>query len=235
LGNLRGPNLRFGHRNVPAGQLRFFRTALLGWWSKAKRDFPWRRKTASVYHQIVSEALLQRTRAETVAAFWPQFVKQFPSWNSIANATILEVEVALQPIGLARQRAPRLHALATFVSKTKGRFPDHRSKIEELPGVGQYIANAILSFHHGKPHPLLDVNMARVVERFFAPRRLADIRYDPYLQELTTYLVQHDRGKHINWAILDLGALICTARLPQCHRCPLAKRCCFALRKIEGK
>lgn len=227
--------IRCGHRLVSSAKINFFQKQILNWYAAEQRRFPWRHRRATRYHQIVSEVLLQRTQANTVAKFWPEFIEQFPSWNSIANSTVSGVEAALQPIGLARQRAPRLHALATLVAKAKGRFPANRSKIEALPGVGQYIANAILSFQHGEPHPLLDVNMARVVERFFGARRLADIRYDPYLQELNTYLVQHDRGKHLNWAILDLGALICTARLPQCHRCPLAKCCSFALRKIEGK
>jgi A/G-specific adenine glycosylase len=115
----------------------------------------------------------------------------------------------------------------------RSRFPLSRREIEALPGVGQYIANAILCFCHRKPQPLLDVNMARVVERYFGPRKKADIRYDPYLQELTTHIVRPDCNR-INWAILDFGALVCKSRKPLCSICPLFDNCCFAAKQLSG-
>jgi A/G-specific adenine glycosylase len=218
---------RFGHRAVELLEIDFFRQTLLHWWRYSRREFPWRLERASAYHRIVSEVLLQRTRAETVAAFWPSFVGRYPSWKAVAKATSAQIERFLRPIGLAKQRAPRLHALAVTMAGRKGRFPARRDEIEELPGVGQYIANAVFTLCHNTPEPLLDVNMARVVERFFGPRKLADIRYDPYLQDIARHIVRHPRGKVLNWAILDFAAKVCRARKPDCQSCPISAKCVY--------
>jgi A/G-specific adenine glycosylase len=204
------------------------RGALLRWFDEEGRDFPWRQEGASLYHLILAELLLQRTRAETVAAFFNQFTGRFPSWQAIANSTIEEIGEVLKPIGLWRRRATSLIALAREMVERNGRFPRRRRELESFPGVGQYIANAILLFSSGRAEPLLDVNMARVLERLFGPRTLVDIRDDPHLQSVSRAVV---RGKHaakINWAILDLGATVCTIKKPQCHRCPLRHECGYA-------
>lgn len=91
-----------------------------------------------------------------------------------------------------------------------------------LPGVGQYIANAMLLPCNGEAQPLLDANMARVLERVFGPRKLADIRYEPYLQ---TWLSRLKEAKELNWAILHLAASKCLPRKPRCNTCPLAAVC----------
>jgi A/G-specific adenine glycosylase len=97
--------------------------------------------------------------------------------------------------------------------------------VESLPGVGQYIANAILLLCHNKPQPLMDVNMARVLERNFGLRHLVDIRYDPYLQALGAQVVSRGDAKKLNWAILDLAARICLGTSPVCNQCPLSSSC----------
>lgn len=217
----------FGHHFINPAQVRHFKEGLAQWWTKAKRDFPWRQSSSSKFSQIVSEVLLQRTRAETVAAFWPTFISEFPSWKAIARSSPEKIQTILTPIGLAKQRAPRLHALAVIMAERNGQFPECQTAVEQLPGVGQYIANAVSTFCHGKTKPLLDVNMARVVERYFGPRKLSDIRHDPYLQKLTAHLVSGSDGKHLNWAILDFAAAICTASKAHCEKCPVCARCAF--------
>ena len=91
----------------------------------------------------------------------------------------------------------------------------------------KYIANAyeLLVLH--KKTPLLDVNMARVLERYFGPRKKYDIRYDPYLQELSYMVVNHEKAKEINWAILDYAQLVCRARNPICNNCLINNRCSY--------
>jgi A/G-specific adenine glycosylase len=91
--------------------------------------------------------------------------------------------------------------------------------------VGQYIANAVSTFCHVDTKPLLDVNIARVVERFFGSRKLSDIRHDRYLQEFTAHLVRGSGGSSLNWAILDFAAAVCTASRPRCSQCPVSGRC----------
>lgn len=204
-----------------------FQKQILAWYDSNGRNFPWRVEGLSPYQIIISETLLQRTKAETVAGFYRDFLKKYPSWKSLANAKRNELEKQLQPLGLYKQRASRLSQLAKEMVKRKGRLPRNRDELESIPFLGQYIVNAIELQIFQKPSPLLDVNMARVLERYFGERKLADIRYDPYLQELAYRVVDHPRSKFINWAVLDFAALVCKARKPFCDICKLNQYCNF--------
>ncbi len=210
---------------VPRKRLSDFQQLLLAWYANNRRTFPWRKNSASMYNMIVSELLLQRTRAETVAKFFDTFVGHYPSWKRLAEANESEIGHIIQPIGLWKRRAPVLKKLAKEMVRRNGRFPKTREKLEDLPGIGQYIANAIMLLCHGEPQPLIDVNMARVLERVFGPRKLVDIRYDPHLQGLSQLVVKHRQSKKINWAILDLAAEVCVISKPRCNECPLTPIC----------
>jgi len=212
-----------------SADVRAFRRLLLEWYGKYGRHFPWRNKSANSYQRIVAEVLLQRTRAENVASFYGKFVRKYPSWKKLALATEKELGLFLKPLGLWKRRASSLLRLASELTKRNGRFPRTREEIESLPNVGQYIANAVHLFCLGDPQPLLDSNMARVLERYFGPRNLADIRYDPYLQALAKSCVTCKDSILLNWSILDLGALICTLRNPRHASCPLSRRCKYAI------
>jgi A/G-specific adenine glycosylase len=202
-----------------------FRKSLLNWFKNNDRKFPWRRSSTTKYQYIIAEVLLQRTRAETVASFFPRFIEVFPSWKKLNQASLEQLQVYLQPIGLWRRRAVSIQALSDEMAKRNGRFPKNREEIEALPGIGQYITNAVLLFCHGEPQPLLDVNMARVLERVFGQRKMADIRYDPYLQQLAKEVVDCENPVQVNWAILDLAAAICLPKKPRCQKCPLGELC----------
>ena len=208
-----------------AWRVNAFQRSILSWFRKESRAFPWRDPAASHYLLIVSEILLQRTKAETAAGFFPGFAQRFAGWGQLACASDQELRAFLEPIGLWRRRAAVLRSLAREMQRRKGRFPTSREEIEKLPGVGQYIASAVLLFCHGSREPLLDVNMARVLERCFAARKLVDIRYDPWLQSLSRRVTNHKQAVEINWAILDLASKICLTRSPTCNLCPL-RACC---------
>jgi len=205
-------------------KISLFRQDLLAWFKEYGRDLPWRRPGASEYEKICVEVLLQRTRAETVAAIYPEFFARFESWSDIAEAPIPELEESLKRIGLWRRRAVSIKGLATYAATREGRFPRDPADLGKVPGVGQYVMNAILLFQHGARTPLVDVNMARVLERFVKPRRLADIRYDPWLQAASHWLVR-EKPVETNWATLDFAAAVCLARRPRCDVCPIAFRC----------
>ncbi|MCK6622151.1 MAG: hypothetical protein HUU32_17660 [Calditrichaceae bacterium] len=205
-------------------RIKYFQEKLLFWFKENGRAFPWRDKKLTTYQKVVSEVFLQRTKAETVAKFYPKFIKNYPSWKSLVNAKQKDIEKYLKPLGLYKQRSHRLLELAKEMAKRNGRFPKDRQKLESIPFVGQYIANAILLLIHNEPQPLLDVNMARVLERFFEPRKLVDIRDDPFLQELSRKIVNHRESKLINWAIIDFATLICKKN-PLCDKCVLRSKC----------
>jgi A/G-specific adenine glycosylase len=208
-------------------KVKFLQSNLLAWYKISGRRFYWRRKGLSQYQYIIAEVLLQRTKAETIAKFYPLFVLEFPNWQSLATADLKAIETFLKPVGLYTQRALRVQNLAKEMVKRKGRLPRDREDLESIPFIGQYIANAVELVIFNQSSPLVDVNMARVIERFFGPRKMADIRYDPYLQELAYKIANHSQAKYINWAILDFAALICQARKPKCLTCLLSSRCSF--------
>ena len=206
-------------------KIRFLQDKLLEWYKVSGRHFPWRNKSISNYQKVIAEVLLQRTKAETVAKFYKQFIIDYPKWSSLAHAKLKDIEESLKPIGLYRQRSVRLQNLAKEMVKRNGRLPRDREDLESIHFMGQYIANAVELVVFNEPSPLVDVNMARVIERFFGPRKLADIRYDPYLQDLAYKIVNHEDAKYLNWAILDFAALTCTSRKPLCSICSLSKKC----------
>ena len=202
-----------------------FQDLLLNWFKSNGRVFPWRDERLRSYQLIIAEVLLQRTRAETVAKFYNRFLTDFPDWKSLADANVADIARYLEPIGLYNQRAKRLKSLAVEMVKRYGVIPFDRQELESIPFFGQYLANAVELTVFNQRSPLLDVNMARVLERYFGKRKLADIRYDPYLQDLSYKVVDHPDSKNLNWAILDFAALICKAKTPLCNICFLAFKC----------
>lgn len=205
--------------------IEFFQNALIEWYSENGRSFPWRKKSASNYELIIAEVFLQRTKAETVSHFLPTFFMSYPSWKQLGEATEEELKEVIKPLGLYNQRGKRLYQLAQELKKRNGRFPKERNQVEELSMMGQYITNAFELYILKKKSPLLDVNMARLLERFFGERKKADFRYDPYLQTLAYRVVNIENSKELNWAILDFAASFCKKATPVCNSCPLKSSC----------
>lgn len=215
--------------------IEYFQEKLLDWFQENGRTFLWRNKSATNYELIISEVFLQRTKAETVSKFLPNFFKKYSSWRQLGDATELELQEITKPLGLYKQRGSRLYKLAQELKRRKGRFPIERNQVAELPMMGQYITNAFELYILKKKSPLLDVNMARLLERFFGERKLADIRYDPYLQTLAYRIVDVKEPKILNWAILDYASLICKKNLPHCEGCKLCQSChYYAVNNIEN-
>jgi len=210
---------------VTKSKIEFFQEKILEWYKTSGRTFYWRKKGLTHYQYVIAEVLLQRTKADTIAKFYPNFIRDFPNWRSLANADIQKLEDYLKPVGLYRQRSKRLMSLAQEMVKRNGKLPRNREELESIPFMGQYIANAVELVIFNEPSPLVDVNMARILERFFGPRKMADIRYDPYLQDLSYKIVNHVNAKEINWSVLDFAALICKAKNPTHLQCPLKKHC----------
>jgi A/G-specific adenine glycosylase len=199
---------------------------LLSWQQKGGgRYFPWRTPATPLFQLICVEVLLQRTRAETVASFYKEFFTRFPDWKQLANANQYELEQFLRPLGLWKRRSASLRSLANYAVLHDGVFPEEYHELIKVPAVGQYVAYAIMLFQRGKRYPLIDVNMARVVERYVRPRKLRDIRYDPWLQAACKWLVRSGDPRIVNWAVLDHAAITCRARNPLCQSCVLRHHC----------
>jgi len=173
----------------------------------------------------VVEILLQRTRAEVVAAFVPDFLDRFPDWDSIVAAPLAELVAALAPLGLHRRRAAALRDLASSVQGD----PPASGTWQGRPGVGQYVARAIAVNVENRRCAMVDTNFVRVLRRLFGGRWASDYRYDKRLQTLAVAVVEGAADiRAVNWAVLDLGATVCKPRRPNCKGCPLQVDCRYA-------
>jgi A/G-specific adenine glycosylase len=214
-------------KKISQNKVDYFRTTILKWYIQYGRKYPWRERGLSIYEYIIAEVLLQRTRADIVSGVYLPFIKNFEDWDAIVNSDLSEIEKYLKPLGLYRQKAHRLSKLAQEMKLLGGILPTRREEIEKMPFMGQYISNSVELIIFNRKKPLLDVNMSRVLERFFGKRKLADIRYDPYLQNLALRIVNIGKSKELSWGILDFAALICKAIRPLCIECQLKAKCTF--------
>lgn len=206
----------------------WFRRRLRSWFKKNKRHFPWRETTRTPYEVLIAEIMLRRTKAGTVAQFYPAFLKKYPDFPHLAKANTRSLQKIIKPLGLWRQKAPVFLAVAKAVAENNGQLPSTREELESFSHIGQYISSVILTTFHGKAEPFIDVNTARVVDRFFGPRKLVDIRYDPYLKAISKEIVKNKRESlQLNWAILDFAAIVCRAVKPLCMKCPMKDKCLY--------
>jgi A/G-specific adenine glycosylase len=198
---------------------------VLSWALAHGRDFVWRRNSEP-FDVLLAELLLHRTRADVVEAIFVQLRATYPTPQALARADEESVVELLRPLGYAH-RARRLPSLGVaLVERHDGRVPDQRDELLALPGVGPYIANAVLALAFGKPAALLDPNVIRIIGRVFGVRSdRARPRDDPMLWAFLEQLVPISKPAEFGLALVDLGALICVPRRPACAECPLSARC----------
>jgi A/G-specific adenine glycosylase len=213
-----------------AARVDWLREVLLSWFERSGRCFPWRDPGRSAYEVTVAEILLQRTTAAQVARVYPDFLRRYPSWDSLARAAPEELEGYLRPLGLWRQKARALQRLSQALQERHGLLPGTRRELERLPGIGPYTASAVLAVVYGQAEPLLDANLARLLGRCFGlSQSLSRSSRRRLLRELALRLVRGERILRVSWAALDFGALVCRPRRPLCPCCPLRSGCAYAL------
>jgi A/G-specific adenine glycosylase len=211
-----------------ATRLHWVRGRLLGWFAREGRSFPWRDPGRTPYEVVVAEVMLQRTTAAAVAHAYAGFLARYPSWDILAHAPLEDLEAALRPLGLWRQKALAFQQLARPIEARGGVLPRTRQELERLPGIGPYTANAVLALVYGRAEPLLDANMARLLRRFLGSSECVGASPGRTLNALALRLVRGRRSLAVNWAALDFGALVCRPRSPRCPACPLRTRCVYA-------
>lgn len=198
--------------------------ALRGWYFTHRRRLPWREEPTP-YRVWVSEIMLQQTQVATVIPYFDRFLEAFPDVHALAAAPEDAVLARWSGLGYYR-RARHLHAAAKeVVARFGGALPGTVAELLTLPGVGRYTAGAIASIAFLARAPLLDGNVARVLSRVFCVAEAADSSAgQKRLWALAEALVPADASTH-NQALMELGALVCSPRSPDCRRCPLADRC----------
>lgn len=206
-----------------------FQRSLLEWYRSGRRRFSWRNGRRTAYQTLIAEMMLRKTDSAKVERLYDAFIARYPSPEVLAAADEAALRDEIRLLGIAdRARLLRLTA-QQLIEQHGGRVPANRAALMRLPGVGRYIANAVLCFAYRRDAALLDTNIIRVVERVFSVRSgKPRPRDDPKLWEFAASLVPEGRAVSYNRALLDLAATICTASKPQCERCPLNQICDFA-------
>ncbi|MBV8515044.1 MAG: A/G-specific adenine glycosylase [Acidobacteria bacterium] len=195
------------------------------WFHKYQRDLPWRRNK-DPYRVWLSEIMLQQTRVAAVIPFYERFLKHFPTIAALAAAPEAEVLRLWAGLGYYSRARNLQRAAQEIVAKHGGEFPRSAERTLALPGIGSYTAAAILSIAFGSRHAVLDGNVARVIARLGAVH--GDLREGgrwQALQAAAQALLDPDTPSDWNQAMMELGAMICAPKSPQCLLCPVAEFC----------
>ena len=201
------------------------RKKLTAWYVANRRDLPWR-NTRDPYRIWVSEVMLQQTQVRTAIPYFYKFVEAFPDVAALARADIQSVLKIWEGLGYYA-RARNLHRAARCLNAEKhGRIPSHWDEFRALPGVGDYIAAAVLSIAFDQAYAVVDGNVKRVLARLSmvddpVNQSSSTARY----REMAEALLDRAQPGNFNQAVMELGALICTPRTPSCRTCPVAKHC----------
>lgn len=206
-----------------------FSTAVVSWFATAARDLPWRRPGFTAWGTLVSEFMLQQTPVVRVIPRLEEWLTRWPTPAALAAAPAGDAVRAWQSLGYPR-RALNLHACAVAITtRFGGEVPRDVPSLLSLPGVGDYTARAVAVFAYGDRHPVVDTNIRRVIARAIegAPDAAApNARRD--LPAMTALLPESDSSAaRFNAGMMELGALVCTARAPRCDECPVADLCAW--------
>lgn len=201
------------------------RSRLLAWFAQNQRPLPWR-QSYDPYQVWISEIMGQQTQMERAAEYFSRWMQLFPDVAALARAPEQEVLKAWEGLGYYSRAHNIRRSAQVLLKQHKGQIPEDKAALLALPGIGPYTAAAILSIGFNQPFPLVDAN----VERVFA--RLRDLE-EPVkgkagkktLQEMAALFLDRDAPRAFNQALMELGALVCTPKTPNCLACPLQQGC----------
>ena len=214
-------------------------TSILDWYDcNGRNNLPW--KNSSIYEIWISEIMLQQTQVKTVIPYFLNFIKKFPTLESLINAEEDDIIANWSGLGYYR-RARNIYASCKLIkNKYNGEFPKTIDEIIKLPGIGRTTASAIATFSKNGKHTILDANVKRLLKRIY---NLPNSNYkddEKTLWELSENLLSEKRPDDFIQAYMDLGSLICKPRNPNCSNCPVSLECLSkddhkALMKRDGK
>jgi len=201
-----------------------FQSKLMQWFSAHHRKLPWR-STRDPYRIWVSEIMLQQTTVRAVIPYYERWIAWFPDIRTLSRAPLQRVLKAWEGLGYY-QRVKNLHRAARIVvARHGGVLPQSEEELRRLPGFGPYTTSAVLSLAFGRPHPVLDANVRRVMMRLGRIRGKGGPGTDRRLLETLRSLISHRHPGRFNQALMELGSTVCRSKNPLCLLCPVTKFC----------
>ncbi|MEZ0068818.1 A/G-specific adenine glycosylase [Streptacidiphilus sp. MAP12-20] len=202
---------------------------ILAWYAAAARDLPWRGEGTTPWAVMVSEFMLQQTPVKRVLPVYDEWIRRWPTPRALADAPAGEAVRAWGRLGYPR-RALRLHAAATAITaRHGGEVPEDHAALLALPGVGEYTAAAVASFAFRQRHAVLDTNVRRVFARAVGGQEYPANATTAAERRTAAALLPDAPETAATWAVavMELGALVCTARSPDCGACPVQRACAW--------
>ncbi|AKB37293.1 A/G-specific adenine glycosylase [Methanosarcina siciliae C2J] len=214
-------------------KVKIIRTELLIWEEGNLRKFPWR-ETSDPYKITVAEVMLHRTKADQVKDVYEQFILKYPDFESIVKAGREAIKSELYPLGLF-WRADLLYNLAYIIMDSySGKIPTNKKELLKLPGIGDYIASALLCFCFNRAEPILDTNTVRVIGRIFGLNVTDSSRRSKKFRSIMFDLINFEDPRKISLLMIDFAALVCiSGDNPNCRICPLKKNCTYYSKKTD--
>ena len=201
---------------------------LITWFAANKRDIVWRTPDTSAWGILLSEVMSQQTPVKRVEPIWQEWMRRWPTPTDFAQASADDVLRAWGKLGYPRRALRLLECARVVVDKHGGDVPSDVDELLALPGIGDYTARAVAAFAYGQRVPVVDTNVRRVYSRWKLGRFLPGAASKRDLAQVEALLPQEpQQAADMSVALMELGALVCTATSPDCDACPLIKNCAW--------
>lgn len=204
----------------------FFQRVMIAWFKTNGREFPWR-KEIDPYKILMAEVMLQRTRANQVVPVYEDFIDQFPILESVILASPDKIDKYMRKLGLLWRTDSLMKMVRTISDEYNGVVPSNRDELLSIPGIGNYIADALIVFAFGGRRIVIDTNIVRIVSRFFGLKIKGEIRHNKEFVRFCQSLAEQipaEQIKSFNWALIDHPSIVCKP-IPCCESCPLSSKC----------
>lgn len=200
------------------------RGEIIEWCQSQGRDFPWR-YTKDPYKIMIAEFMLHRTKANQVVPVYLKFIENYSDIETLAKANFEDIKKVTEHLGL-HWRAKHFSKAAKYIIKShKEKFPEDYAKLQKIPGVGEYIAGAILTVCFNKSTPVVDSNIARFINRYFGLNLSGGLRRKKKIVEISSRLFEYENPRDLLYAIVDFTSVVCKPSKPLCEKCPLKNDC----------
>lgn len=203
-----------------SSSLSSLRHQIVSWYSRHGRSYPWR-DDPQKYNLVIAELMLRRTRADQVLPVYRDFLDKYPDPQRLARARQTAVSRITRPLGLNWRNETFILMARTAVQEFDGDIPETREDIKRLPGIGDYVAGAVLSIALNKPEWIVDSNIARFFVRYFGLATRSEARRDPVVIEISRRYSRCRNPRKANLALIDYSSLVCSPVSPVCINCRL--------------